>query len=186
MGRLVVFNQVSLDGFICDVNGDMSWAHRDDPEWNQFVAGNASTGGLLVLGRVTYELMASFWPTPAAIEQMPDVAGRMNAMPKIVFSRQLQEATWNNTRLVKSDVAGEMRKMKKRSEPDMAILGSSSIVSQLAQERLIDEFQIAVIPVVLGQGKTMFTGIKERLTLKLKLTRTFANGNVLLLYEPLA
>jgi dihydrofolate reductase len=186
MGRLVVFNQVSLDGFICDIQGDMSWAHREDPEWNQFVASNASGGGRLVLGRVTYELMASFWPTPAAREQMPEVAGRMNEMPKIVFSKTLREASWNNTRLVRDDMAGEIRKLKKDSGPDMAILGSGSIISQLAQEGLIDEFQIAVIPVVLGQGKTMFAGIKDRLKLKLKTTRAFDNGNVLLVYEPLA
>jgi len=68
MARLSVFNQISLDGYICDTNGDISWAHRDDPEWNQFTAQNVGSEGQLVLGRITYELMAGFWPTPFAVE----------------------------------------------------------------------------------------------------------------------
>ena len=74
MARLSVFNQISLDGYICDMNGDMSWAHRDDPEWNRFTAENAGGGGQLVLGRITYDLMAGFWPTPYAIKKNPIVA----------------------------------------------------------------------------------------------------------------
>ena len=101
--RLVLFNQVSLDGYFVDMNGHMSWAHKDDPEWNAFVEENASGGGELLLGRITYELMASFWPTPFAMEQMPVVAERMNNLPKLVFSRTLDEASWNNTKLVRGD-----------------------------------------------------------------------------------
>ncbi|MGH7450931.1 MAG: dihydrofolate reductase family protein [bacterium] len=84
MRKLVVFNHVTLDGYFVDMNGDMSWAKADhqDTEWNEFVAGNASGGGVLVFGRVTYELMASFWPAPFAIENMPIVAKGINSMPK--------------------------------------------------------------------------------------------------------
>jgi len=185
MRKLIVFNHVTLDGYFADVNGDMSWAHKQDAEWNAFAAENASGGGVLVFGRITYELMAGFWPTPFAIENMPTVAEGMNSMPKVVFSRTLNEAAWNNTKLVKGDIAAEMRKMKKEPGEDMAILGSGSIVSQLAQEGLIDEYQIAVNNIVLGKGRTMFDGIKEKLTLKLTKTRTFGNGNVLLCYEPM-
>jgi dihydrofolate reductase len=185
MRKLVVFNQVTLDGFFADINGDMSWAHKDDAEWNAFVAENASSGGQLIFGRITYELMAGFWPTPYAIENMPVVAERMNNLPKVVFSRTLDKASWNNTKLVKGDIAAEIRKMKKEPGEGMVILGSGSIVSQLAREGLIDEYQIVVNPVVLGKGKTMFNGIKEKLTLKLTNTRTFGNGNVLLCYEPM-
>ena len=184
MARLSVFNQISLDGYICDRNGDMSWAHRDDPEWNQFTAQNAGSGGQLVLGRITYDLMAGFWPTASAIEQMPEVAERMNSMPKLVFSRQLRDVTWDNTRVFNGDIAAEMRRMKQESGPDMAILGSGSIVSQLAPEGLVDEYQIVVVPTVLGKGKTMFAGIKEKIKLKLLHVRTFTNGNLLLRYEP--
>ena len=188
MRKLIVFNHVSLDGYFVDGAGDMSWAKADhqDAEWDAFVAGNASGGGVLVFGRVTYDLMAGFWPTPFAIESMPAVAAGMNNMPKVVFSRTLDHVSWNNTTLVKGDPAAEMRKMKQASGENMVILGSGRIVSQLAQEMLIDEYQIVVNPVVLGQGRTMFDGVKEKLRLKLTKTRTFGNGNVLLCYEPMA
>jgi dihydrofolate reductase len=187
MRKLIVFNHVSLDGYFVDANGDMSWAKADhnDAEWNEFVSGNASGEGALVFGRVTYEMMAGFWPTPVAMEMMPAVAEGMNRMPKIVFSRALSEASWNNTNLVKGDLATEMRKLKQEPGPDMVILGSGSIVSQLAQEGLIDEYQIVVNPIVLGAGRTMFDGIKEKLRLKLTKSRAFNNGNVLLCYEPI-
>jgi dihydrofolate reductase len=187
MAKLIVFNQISVDGYIADHNGDMSWAKsREGAEWSAFVAENASGGGTLLFGRVTYDLMRSYWPTPQAKEQMPAVAERMNNLPKIVFSRTLDKASWNNTTLVKSDIAAAVRQRKKDSAAGMAILGSGSIVSQLAQERLIDEFQMVVIPIALGKGKTMFDGMKERLPLKLLRSRTFGNGNVLLCYEPSA
>jgi len=184
MRKLVVFNNVTLEGYFTDKNGDMSWAHKDDAEWNAFVADNASGGGMLLFGRITYELMASFWPTPFAAEQMPVVAEQMNNLPKVVFSRTLDKATWKNTKLVKGNLAAEVQKMKKESGPDMVILGSGSIVSQLAPEGLIDEYQVVVHPVVLGKGRTMFEGLKEKLVLKLTKTRAFGNGNVLLCYEP--
>jgi dihydrofolate reductase len=188
MRRLVVFNSVTLDGYFAGMNGDFSWAHsgNDDAEWNAFVAENASGGGQLLFGRITYELMASYWPTPNAIKNDPIVAERMNSMPKVVFSRTLDKASWSNTRLVKGDIASEIRKMKKEPGSGMAILGSGSIVSQLAPEGLIDEYQVALNPVVLGKGRTMFDGIKEKLTLKLTKTRTFGNGKVFLCYEPTA
>ncbi len=188
MRKLSVFNHVSLDGYFTDTKGDMSFAHKDKPdaEWGAFVAGNASGGGTLVLGRITYDLMAGFWPTPFAAEQFPVVAERMNHLPKVVFSRTLDKASWNNTKLVKGDIAAEIRTMKKEPGPDVVILGSGTIVAQLAQAGVIDEYQIVVNPVVLGKGRTMFDGIKEKLSLKLTETRAFGNGNVLLCYEWLA
>jgi len=186
MRRLVVFNQVTLDGYIADPHGDMRWAHKDaaDAEWNAFVAGNAKGGGVLLFGRVTYELMASYWPTPAALANARVVAEQMNALQKVVFSRTLKKASWQNTTLVKGDIVAAVGKMKNEPGPGMAILGSGSIVSQLTQAGLIDEYQVVVNPIVLGQGKTMFEGIKERVTLHLTKTRVFGNGSVLLCYEP--
>ena len=188
MRKLVVFSQVTLDGYFADVNGDISWAHKDnkDAEWKTFVDNNAAGGGVLVFGRITYELMASYWPTPFALGNDPVVAERMNNLPKLVFSRTLDKASWNNSTLVKGGVVAEIRKLKNEPGKDMAILGSGSIVSQLAPERVIDEYQIVVNPVVLGRGRTMFDGIMEKLTLKLTRTRTFGNGNVLLCYESMA
>ena len=187
MRKLLVFNSVTLDGYFSGPNGDMSWAHRPakDTEFDAFVAENAKGGGVLVFGRITYELMMSYWPTPAALKNNPVVAEGMNNLPKVVFSRILDKASWKNTKLVKGDLAGEVRKMKKEPGQDMVIMGSGSIVSQLAQEGLIDEYQMVVMPVVLGQGRTMFDGIKRKLTLKRTKTRSFGNGNVLLCYEPI-
>jgi dihydrofolate reductase len=186
MRKLAVFNNVTLDGYFVTMNGDMSWAHKQDAEWNAFVQGNASGGGELLFGRITYEMMASYWPTPHAIKNFPVVAEGMNNLPKAVFSRTLDRASWSNTKLVKGDLAAEVRKMKKQPGKDMVILGSGSIVSQLAQEGLIDEYQVAVNPIVLGKGRTMFDGVKDKLTLKLTKTRPFANGSVVLCYEPAA
>lgn len=188
MRKLIAFNHVTLDGYFVSTNGDFSWARtgNDDAEYSAFVAENASGGGQLLFGRITYQLMASYWPTPIADQHNPAVAAGMNSMPKVVFSRTLDKASWNNTTLVKGDLVSAVRKMKDEPGPGMAILGSGSIVSQLAPDHLIDEYQMMVDPVALGKGRTMFEGIKEMLTLKLTKTRTFGNGKVYLCYEPAA
>jgi len=183
MRRLTAFEQVSLDGFFVDAKGDMSWAHKQDPEWNEFAAGNAKGGGTLLFGRVTYEMMASFWPTEAARQRMPEVAEGMNTLPKVVFSRTLSETPWKNTRLVKGDMVAEVRKMKSEPGPGMVILGSGSVVSQLTEAGLIDELQIVVNPIVLGRGRTLFETVKKSVPLKRVDTRVFGNGNVVLTYR---
>lgn len=186
MQKLIVFNHVTLDGFFKDANGDMSWAKADadDGEWNAFVAENASGGGTLVFGRVTYDMMAGFWPAPVAMQMMPAVAERMNNLPKVVFSRTMNKASWNNTKLIKGNIAAEIRKLKEAPGEGMVILGSGAIVAQCAQEGLIDEFQLVVNPLALGKGGTLFEGLKKQLALKLTKSRTFNNGKVLLCYEP--
>jgi dihydrofolate reductase len=187
MRKLVVFNNMTLDGYFTGKNGDLSWAKgHTDAEFKAFVADNAKSGGLLLLGRITYELMNSYWPTPQAMENDPVVAERLNNLPKVVFSRTLEKASWNNTKLVKHDMTAEIRRMKKEAGKDMTILGSGSVVSQLAQEGLIDEYQLVVNPVVLGEGRTMFDGIKQKLTLELTKSRAFGNGNVFLCYQAMA
>ncbi|HVH42221.1 MAG TPA: dihydrofolate reductase family protein [Labilithrix sp.] len=186
MRRLTAFNQVSLDGYFVDDSGDMSWAHEAaaDEEWNAFVAGNASGGGALLFGRITYEMMASYWPTPAAMKDNRVVAEGMNNLPKVVFSRTLRDVSWKNTTLSKGDLCDEVRRLKKEPGQDMTILGSGTIVSQLAQARLIDQLDLVVRPIVLGKGRTLFEGAEERLHFKLTNTRSFRNGNVVLTYEP--
>jgi dihydrofolate reductase len=185
MPKLVTYNMVSLDAYFTDANGDMSWAHKKDPEWQAFVSENASGGGQLLFGRVTYDLMASFWPTPFAAQSNPIVVERMNSLPKIVFSRTLDKASWNNTTLVKGDLTTEVRKLKREPGPNMTIMGSGSIVAQLADAGLIDEYQIVVSPLVLGSGRTLFEGVKKQLPMKLTKSRAFGNGNVVLCYEPM-
>ena len=184
MRKLLVFNSVTIDGYFTDKNGDMSWAHKQDSEWNDFVANNAKSGGELVFGRVTYDMMVSFWPTPAAAQMFPDVAKGMNESPKVVFSRTMDKASWNNTRLFKGDLENEVRKLKAEPGDGLVLMGSGQIVSQLAQAGLVDEYQIVLNPIVLGAGRTMFEGVTNKLNLKLTNSRTFKNGNVLLTYEP--
>ena len=180
------FMQISLDGYYCDAQGDMSFAHKppDDAEWNAFVSGNAAGGGMLLFGRITYEMMATWWPTPVAAAAMPDVAAAMNARPKIVFSRTLHAAGWQNTTVISDDIAAAVRQLKAEPGPDMAILGSASIVMQLAAAGLIDIFQVVICPVALGAGRALFAGLPAHLPLALTQTRVFANGSVVLWYAP--
>jgi dihydrofolate reductase len=186
MRKLVVFQQISLDGYFMDSHGDMSWAKNDnDEEFNAFSSENAKGGGVLLFGRVTYDLMASFWPTPQAYQMLPVVAERMNNLPKIVFSRSMTKASWNNTKVVNGDMIAEIRKRKEESGEGMAILGSGNIVSQLALADVIDEYQVVLNPIALGGGRTMFDGIKDSLNLKLTQSRIFRNGKVFLSYKPL-
>lgn len=185
MQKVSVFNHITLDGYFVDGNGGMAWAkvQNGDQEWNTFVAENSSGEATLLFGRATYELMASYWPTPAADQHNPIVAHRMNQLQKVVFSRTLQRANWNNTTLIKEDLPGAIRKMKAEAGNGMVILGSGTIVSQLANEGLIDDYQFVVNPLVLGRGRTMFEGISEKHSLKLTKSRTFNNGFVFLCYE---
>jgi dihydrofolate reductase len=182
MRRLIVFNLVTLDGYFTGENGDISW-HMVDDEFQELAQAASNSGNTLLFGRKTYQLMESYWPTPEALKDDPIVAKGMNAASKIVFSRTLTTVEWDNTRLVKDDLPGEVRKMKQGSGKDLTVLGSGSIVSQLAQEGLIDEYQFLVNPIVIGKGRTMFEGIRDKIALKLTKTRIFGNGNVLLTYE---
>lgn len=187
MPKLVVFNQVTLDGYFSGLDGDYSWAYRpgsQDAEWQAFVQGNASGGGVLLFGRKTYDLMASWWPTPQAAAAMPAVAERMNGLQKIVFSRTLKTVSWQNSRLVSTDLAEEIGRLKSTPGPDMAILGSGNLVAQLAEAGLVDEFQVVINPVVIGAGRTMFEGVSRRLMLRRTNERAFGNGNVVVCYQP--
>jgi dihydrofolate reductase len=186
MSKLVVYNSMSLDGYFTDANGDMSWAHKQDPEWQAFVSENARGGGQLLFGRITYDLMASFWPTPLAAQSNPIVVERMNSLRKFVFSTTLDKVTWSNTTLFKGDLTTEVRKLKQEPGPNIVIMGSGSVVAQLADAGLIDEYQIVLNPVVVGVGRTLFEGVKRKLPMKLARSRAFGNGNVVLFYEPLA
>ena len=182
MRKIHVFENISLDGYFTDEKSDMSWAHKRDEEWNAFASGNASGEAELLFGRVTYEMMAAFWPTAEAAKLLPDVAAGMNRMRKLVVSRTLEAVAWQNTTLLKGDLVSEAMRLKKQLGPDLQILGSGSIVSQLTDAGLIDEYQIVVTPIVLGRGRTLFETVKNKLPLGLTSTRHFKNGNVVLTY----
>jgi len=187
MRKLIVFENVSVDGYFTDARNDMSWAHHrsaDDAEWNAFTAENASGESQLLFGRKTCELMVKYWPTPEAKEKDGKVAEGMNTLPKIVFSRTLTSVSWVNTRVVNGDPAAEVRKLKSEPGPVLVILGSGSIVAQLAAVGLVDEYQLVVTPVAVGQGRTLFEGLPKNMDLRLTYSRVFKNGKVLLHYAP--
>ena len=186
MRRLTVFNNISLDGYFTDARGDMSWAHKNDPEWIKFSAENAqgSDDGALLFGRKTYEMMASYWPTAEAKKQLPEIAEGINGLPKFVASRSLDKATWNNTTILKGDLVDEVTRLKKGSGSRIVIMGSGTIVAQLAKHKLIDEYTLIFVPIVLGRGRTLFEGLDDKVTLKRIKERAFENGNVVVTYEP--
>lgn len=184
MRTLYLFNMVTLDGFFEGPNrGEIGW-HNVDEEFNNFAIDQLNATGLLLFGRVTYEGMASYWPTPAAIKDDPEVAEKMNSIPKIVFSKKLERADWSNTKLIKSNVVEEVSKLKEQPGKDIAIFGSADLASTFTQHGLIDEYRIIVNPVVLGKGTPLFSEIKNRLSLNLLKTKSFKSGNVLLCYTP--
>jgi len=182
MRKITAFNFITLDGYFEGLNHDISW-HRHGAEENDYAAQKLQTGNVLLFGRVTYEMMARYWPTPQAIEQEPTVAKAMNCAEKIVFSRTLQKPEWNNTRLLKDDIAEQMRAMKQTPGKDMTLLGSGSIVAQFTDQGLIDQYQILVDPVLLGAGTSLCKGIRHRPNLRLTTTRTFRSGSTLLCFE---
>lgn len=183
MGRVIVFNFVTLNGYFKGPKGDISW-HQHGAEENEYAGEMLKSGNTLLFGRVTYEMMASYWPTPNAIKNDPIVAKGMNNADKIVFSRTLKKIEWNNTKLVKENIGEEVKKMKQIPGKDMTLLGSGSILTQFADQGLIDEYQIMVDPIALGDGTPIFKDIKHKVDLKLTKTKTFKTGVVLLCYEP--
>jgi dihydrofolate reductase len=181
------FLHVSLDGYYCDADGDMSFVHKapTDSEWNEFVTENASGNAVLLFGRVTYDMMAAWWPSPMAAKAMPSVAAAMNARPKVVFSKTIASAEWAHTD-VAGDLIGWARQAKLEDGPDMVVLGSGTIVTQLAAAGLLDSLQVVVNPVALGAGRPMFGGLATPIHFPLLKTRTFENGAVVLWYGPSA
>lgn len=183
MGKLIVFNFITLNGFYKGANEDISW-HRHGAEESEYGNDGASSGSILLFGRVTYNMMAGFWPTDMAREMNPVMAKGMNESEKIVFSRTAKTANWKNTKIISSNMGEAVKKLKEESNKQLTILGSGSIVTQLAEKKLIDEFQFMIDPVVLGEGTPIFDHVNHPLNLQLIDSRIFKNGTVLLTYKP--
>jgi dihydrofolate reductase len=173
---------VSLDGFFEGSEHDLSW-HNVDSEFNVFANKQLDESSTLVFGARTYQMMANFWPTEIGITAAPNTAKRMNSLDKIVFSRTLKKAEWNNTELHNGDISTVIQSAKEKPGKDIAVLGSSDLCLSLIKEGLLDEIRIMINPVVLGRGKTLFSGITKQLKLELTNERTFKSGNVLLTYK---
>jgi dihydrofolate reductase len=183
MRKIFAFEVASVDGYYEGPNHEFDWPVVDE-EFNQFAVEQLDEADTLLFGRATYEVMASFWPTPMAEQSDPEVARRMNGYSKIVVSRTLGAAGWANTRVVGDDVAGEIARLKQEPGRDIAIFGSFALTVNLLMLGLVDEIRIMVSPVVLGGGASLFHTADERIRLTLRNVRTFASGNVLLTYEP--
>ncbi len=184
MRKLKVFESISIDGYFTDKGNDMSWAHAvaPDAEFQLWVAGNAGGESDLLFGRKTFQMMEAFWPTPMAAKQMPEVAKGMNAAKKWVVTRKAPtrwKTQWANSECLSGDLVEAVRKLKKGRGSDIVILGSGSLVAQLGEAGLVDEYQFVVIPVALGSGRTLFTHEGK---LKLIAHRVFSSGRVVLTY----
>jgi dihydrofolate reductase len=183
MRRILAFLVTTVDGYYEGPNQEFDWPVVDD-EFNEFGLQQLDEVDTLLFGRVTYEGMASYWPTPAAEQDDPRVAAKMNGLPKVVVSRTLDKAEWANTRVVRDDVAGELTRLKQQPGKDIAILGSSALTVSLLGMGLVDELRIMVHPVVLGGGRSLFRTAPERIGLRLVEARPFRSGSVLLCYRP--
>lgn len=184
MRKIILMMSVSIDGFFEGLDRDISW-HLVDEELHQHFNDECRAMGGFMDGRITYELMAEFWPTadqdPASTATMAEFAGIWRDMPKFVFSRTLTTAGWNTT-VIRDVVPEEIAELKAQPGGDLA-LGGPNLAATFMRHGLIDEYRLYVHPVVLGRGHPLFQSPDVRMNLKLASTRTFGNGVVLLHYE---
>src|SRR5881396_1503736 len=184
MRKIIFMMSVSVDGFIEGPDRDIDW-HMVDDELHGHFNEQLSAMSAFLSGRVTYELMAGFWPTadtdPASTDPMVEFAGIWRDMPKIVYSRTLERADWNTT-IVRDVVPEEVHRLKGQPGGDLA-LGGADLAAEFLRHDLIDEFRLYVHPILIGRGKPLFPASDATMNLRLAETRTFGNGVVLLRYQ---
>jgi dihydrofolate reductase len=169
---------VTLDGFMEGPNRELTHtAEFADPDFDRYASEMLQSIDGMLLGRVTYELFAGYWPSATGAD-----AKRMNQLPKLVFSRTLKKLDWANSRLVGGNVADEVTRLKEQPGKDLALFGSAKLAATLIQLGLIDEYRIIVTPAVLGKGSPMFKNIESPMTLKLSKATTWSSGTVALRY----
>ncbi len=186
MRKIIMFNFVSVDGHFADAEGELGW-HTYDEEMGAYSLEQLQSFSALLFGKTTYELMASYWPTAEGIESEPEVAEIMNTIPKIVFSGTLTDVedgpVWKNVTVLHEIKPEEVLTLKEQAGGDIALFGSGTIVQQLTNLGLIDEYRLVINPLILGDGKPLWRDIKNTRKLRLIRTRVFQNGNVLLCYQ---
>ncbi|HWZ14636.1 MAG TPA: dihydrofolate reductase family protein [Mucilaginibacter sp.] len=185
MRKIIVSNLVSVDGFICGPNGEFDWQVVND-EFFAYAEEMLNEMDGLIFGRKTYEMMASFWPTAEAKKNDPVIANKMNSLQKIVFSRTLNNAGWENSILIRDNMKENVLKLKQQPGKDMVIFGSGEIVSAFTQMGVIDEYRFIINPIILGAGKSQFEGLPERKKLELTDIKRFNTGVVILYYQPIS
>ena len=180
MRKIFLLMNVSLDGYFETPEHDISWATGDFEAFSPEAGEEVDT---LLFGHRTYEMMKSFWPTPQAEQAAPDVARFMNEKRKVVASRHNFDPGWQNVTVISGDVPGEIRRLKEQPGKTIAMFGSNNLCVSLMQAGLIDEFQIIVNPVALGEGTPLFKGLPAKTGLALVDTRPFKSGAVMLTYN---
>jgi dihydrofolate reductase len=188
MGKIVVTEFISLDGVIEAPGGGEGYKHagwtfeidRGD-EGDKFKLEEVSEAEAQLLGRVTYEGFAAAWPT---IEDDAGFAEKMNAMPKYVVSSTLQEASWNNSTILRGEIADEVAKLHREIDGVILVAGSAQLVQALIERDLVDELRLMVFPVLLGEGKRLFADVTDKKPLNLVGSKTLGAGIALLTYEP--
>jgi dihydrofolate reductase len=183
MRKIIVSNLVSLDGFFEGPNREIDWFVVEE-EFFEYAKELLRSVDTILFGRVTYEGMASYWPTQAAKDNDPTITHKMNNLSKVVFSKTLSTVEWNNSKLVKGNIAEEIPKLKQEPGKDMVIFGSGSIVSALTRLGLIDEYRIIVNPVILGKGNPLFKDLQDKFNLELLKTKKLKSGVVIFYYQP--
>ena len=184
MRKLIAAINMTLDGF-CDHTAMIA-----DEEIHQHYNDLLSNAGTLIYGRITFQLMESYWPSvvknPTGNKPMDEFAILIDNISKIVFSRTLKHVDWKNTKLKKEVIKEEVLELKQSGNGGSKniLVGSPGLIVALTQLDLIDEYQLAVQPIVLGSGLPLFKNVKDRVNLKLLKTKTFSCGAVVLYYEP--
>ena len=181
MRKLIAAINMTLDGF-CDHTAVIA-----DDELHQHYNELLSSAGTLLYGRITYQLMESYWPTlvknPTGNKPTDEFAVLIDNISKIVFSRTLKNVDWKNTKLKKEVIKEEILELKQQTGNDIFV-GSPSLIVALTQLDLIDEYQLCVQPIILGNGLPLFKNITDRINLKLVKTKIFGSGSITLYYEP--
>jgi len=188
MRKIIATEFYSLDGLMSDSEDKQDWVTENfSADMGAYVDSAYAGSDTLLLGAVTYKIMAAYWPTadtnPDAFEGDAEFASTINSMKKIVFSKAPLTPDWNNSEFWPQVEADKIRRMKADDGKNMLIVGSASIVQQLTALRLIDEYHLLVHPVILSQGKPLFHGLEQRHPLKLLEAKPFENDVVLLRYQ---
>ena len=186
MRNLIFFMHTSLDGFVAGLNGEMNWIKVDDAMFD-FVATMTDKADTALYGRVTYEMMQSYWPTagdkPNATKHDKEHSNWYNNVSKVVLSKTIQETGLHNTKVISDHLSDNINKLKQQNGKNILIFGSPGASQSLLNEGLIDEFWLFVNPIILGQGMPLFKGITGMVKLKLVESKTFAGGVIALHYE---
>lgn len=182
MAKLSAFCFTTLNGFYKGQNEDIDWHNFGEDEQRRS-DDLSNSGNTLLFGRVTYEMMAHYWSSDQAKKNDPVTAKGMNESKKVVFSRTMGHAGWQNTTLIKVNILDAVRTLKQDSVSDLTVLGSGQIVTQLSEADLIDTYSILVNPIALGSGSSIFSGLSKKLSLHLDSALTMKSGNILLNYS---